>query len=124
MSTSSKFHLELLEPQIIKVCMTDGIDIELKDAQEMIHAASQLANGKTYVTLFDASKTGTISKEARDAFAVSPKRIAAAILTDSLANKLVGNFFIKSHKPLYPTRIFSNEKEALKWLRTQIASSR
>jgi len=121
MTNSSKFHLELIEPRIIKVCPAEGIDIELTDAQEMIRAAVDLANGDTYVTIFDARTVASISKEARDAFAVSPKRIAAAILTNSIANRLVGNFFIKNHKPIYPTRIFSDVDEALNWVKTHIS---
>lgn len=120
MSTSTKFHLELIEPRIIKVCPAEGIDIELSDAQEMIRFAVDLAKGETYVTIFDARTATSISKDARDAFAVSPKRIAAAILTNSIANRLVGNFFIKYHKPIYPARVFSDESEALTWVRSQI----
>lgn len=123
MSKSSKFHLELIEPRIIRVCLSDGIEIELEDAQAMILAAVALAEGMTYVTLFDSRPAASISKEARDAFAVSPKRIAAAILTNSIANRLVGNFFIKYHKPIYPARVFSDEQDAIKWLRLVLSEN-
>lgn len=43
------------------------------------------------------------------------------MVTNSLANKLLGNFFIKFHKPKTPARIFSDEKTALEWLRAVIA---
>lgn len=117
MNASRRFYLELIEPRIIRVCLAEGIEIELEDAKAMISAAVDLAKGDDYVTVFDARKHGTISKEAREEFAVSPKRIGAAVLVDSLSNRLMGNFFIQFHKPLFPTRVFSDEASALVWLR-------
>jgi hypothetical protein len=70
--------------------------------------------------LLDANVAGDISHEARDEFAKSKYRLAVAIVTNSLANKLLGNFFIKFHKPLSSSRIFSDEPSAIEWLRTII----
>ncbi len=114
-----KFSLQLIEPKIIKLLVVDGIDLEQKDAEEMITEALQLSKGNEYTILFDATKSGTISFEAREEFAKSKKRIAVAIVTTSLANKLLGNFFINFHKPTSSSRIFSDEKTAIDWLKIQ-----
>ena len=87
----------------------------------MISEAIELAEGNDYVILFDANKSGTISFEAREEFARSKKRKAVAIVTNSLANKLLGNFFINFHKPHSSARIFNEEDSALEWLKTQLA---
>jgi hypothetical protein len=115
-----KFSLELLEPRIIKLAVMDGIELEQEHAKQMISEAIEMAQGSDYVILFDANKSGNISYEAREEFAKSKKRKAIAIVTNSLANKLVGNFFINFHKPLSSSRIFNDEATALDWLRSQI----
>jgi hypothetical protein len=120
MFTTKKFSLQLLEPQIFRLTVIDGIELEEKDAKEMITEALALAKGEEYTILFDANKSGTISFEAREEFARSEKRLAVAIVTKSLANKLLGNFFINFHKPKSSSRIFSDEQNAIEWLRTHI----
>ena len=119
-SVAKKFSLHLLEPKIIKLTVVDGIELEQKDAKEMIAEAMKLAEDSGYTILFDANKSGTISFDAREEFARSKKRLAVAIVTKSLANKLLGNFFINFHKPASSSRIFSDEQTAIEWLRTQI----
>jgi hypothetical protein len=121
MSEPKNFSLELIEPKIIKLVVVDGIELEQTDAQRMISEAIALAEGNEYAILFDANKSGNSSFEAREEFARSKKRKAVGIVTRSLANKLVGNFFINFHKPLSSSRIFNDEETALEWLRTQIA---
>ena len=120
MFASKKFFLQLLEPGIIKLTVVDGIELEQKDAKEMITEALEMADGNEYTILFDATKSGSISFEAREEFARSKKRLAVAIVTNSLANKLLGNFFINFHKPSSSSKIFSDEQIAIVWLRTQI----
>ena len=44
--------------------------------------------------------------------------IAAAIISDSLAVRLVMNFFNAFYKPTVPLKMFATEKAARKWLRT------
>jgi len=115
-----KYRLQLIEPRIIRLNVIENIEMEQQDAKDMIADAVALAKGQDYAILFDANSNGTISFEAREEFAQSKKRIAAAIVTKSLANKLLGNFFVNFHKPKSPSRMFSEEQEALEWLREQI----
>jgi hypothetical protein len=115
-----KISLQLIESQIIRMTVVEGIELEQNDAKEAIVEAVRLAEGKNYAILFNANVSGNISFEAREEFAKSEKRIAVAIVTDLLANKLLGNFFIKFHKPSSSSRIFSDEQTAIEWLRTQI----
>lgn len=42
--------------------------------------------------------------------------IAAAVLIDSPLGSMIGNFFISISRPLRPTKIFTDEVEAKKWL--------
>ncbi len=42
--------------------------------------------------------------------------VVAAVLLDSAIGSIIINFFIRVSKPLRPTKIFTNEEEAKKWL--------
>ena len=44
--------------------------------------------------------------------------IAEAFIISSLAHKLVANFYLKTNKPVVPTRFFTNQIEAEGWLQT------
>lgn len=46
---------------------------------------------------------------------------AMAILVDSLATRLLGNFFIYISRPPYPTQLFTQEAAALTWLSQFVA---
>lgn len=41
---------------------------------------------------------------------------AIAMLVDSLGQKILANFFIKTIRPNTPTRFFTDEESAIKWL--------
>jgi hypothetical protein len=92
----------------------------------MREQALTLVDGQKFTILFDANHRGNITPEARTQFACqeyTDVRIGAAIVTNSIANKIIGNFFIKFNKPASPTRIFSNESAAIEWLRDRIKHS-
>ena len=106
---------------ILRQRILEGVDMELADVKESHLAATNLAAGKRMLKLVDARVQFTISKEARvyGANNETPENnIARAVITESLANKIVINFFIKFYKPKSPFKMFSTENDALDWLRT------
>lgn len=66
---------------------------------------------------------GTPSKEARE-YAASPEiaalTIAAAVLIGGSLSKIMGNIFLKFNTPPYPTKLFTDEQQAIEWLKTFI----
>ena len=42
--------------------------------------------------------------------------VALAIFADSPASRVIGNIFLTVNKPIFPTRIFTDEGDALDWL--------
>lgn len=121
-----KYTISLLEPHIVKINIHEDAEIDLKDAMVMREQALTLVGGKKFTILFDANHRGNITPEARTQFACkeyTDVRVGAAIVTNSIANKIIGNFFIKFNKPASPTRIFSDELTAIEWLRDRIKQS-
>ena len=119
---TNKFEITTIEDLIFRVEFFQGVEIELSDAEIIFQHFRMLANGQKYCVLLDASKEVTTSPEAR-AYVANQERsswkIAFAIVTNTTANKLVGNFFIQFNKPVSPTKLFTNEEAALKWIEEQ-----
>ncbi len=110
-----------LEDDIIKVQIKDSASIEEEDLLEMKDFNKKLAEDKNYYLLFIAGKDAHISKEAREKSTekeISENKIAQAFVVQSLAHKIIVNFFINIQRPSMPTKMFTDEKEAINWLKS------
>lgn len=119
----TKFKVESLGNSILRVTPVEDVELELADAIEMRSMLLKLSSGNKYCVLLDATKRFNVSSEARALIAgkeYSFDRIAAAFVITSLANMLIGNFFIKVNRPHSPTKIFSTEETAFEWLKEQV----
>lgn len=69
--------------------------------------------------IVDLRKNPKPNKEARD-FADSDEVVgitaAMALLTNSAISRMVGNFFLGFNRASFPTRMFSSEADARRWL--------
>ena len=119
----NKFKLEFLGDSIIRITPKLDVDLEVEDVKEMREMLVRLSKGNKYCVLLDATERFNVSADARALIAgkeFSFDRIATAFIITSLANMLVGNFFIKVNKPYTPTKIFSSEENALSWLKSEV----
>jgi len=93
--------------------------VDISIAQQAVLWRLESTNYTSYPILSNIKLVKNSTKEARD-FLASEKGcegiIAAAILIDSPIGNMIGNFFIFISKPLRPTKIFTKEAEAKKWL--------
>jgi len=115
----SKFEVEILTPVIFKMTIYEGAELELEDVRQMKASSMKLAEGKKYAILLDATNSFNVTPEANKVLAskeYTEYRVAAAFVTNSLANKIAGNFFIKFNKPASPTKMFTDEATAFEWL--------
>ncbi len=88
---------------------------------EMGIAAYEICGGEKHKHLIDARGVyGAVLPGAREEIRSNGKlnacRSAAAMITNSMANKLIISFFIQFNKPPYPYRVFENPEEAVTWL--------
>jgi len=111
-----------INPPIIKMEVGENEFLEVEDIKAVRKANLELSDGKPFCVLLDTGKG--YFNTSPDAFKLlaseeyTEKRMGTAIIAKSLATKIAGNFFIRFNKPPTPTRLFSSEKEAMKWLRT------
>lgn len=97
--------------------------IDLEEAVKHIDAANKLTSGKKALVLIDARQSlHNITKEAKEFISKSDNKIAEAILVKELHQRIVVNFYLKVANTFssHPTKIFTDETEAVNWLLTSI----
>lgn len=106
---------------IVRAKLKPQVEVDLADAREAVHAISQLCEGKRCPVLIDMTEIQAMDRNARVYFAgpeTARVESAAAILVRSPLTRAIGNFFMGLNKPLFPTRLFTTEEEALSWLKS------
>jgi len=98
-----------------------GADVTLKEAKENSDAVNSFYKGDKFPLLIDARGIRSMTRDARNQFSLKGRESgvkAFAIIIDSTISKVVGNFFMGINKPIVPARLFTNEEEALVWLKS------
>lgn len=93
----------------------------VNDLKEANTAADNLGDGKIFQRLVFVNHFIRFDKEVRKYGATeeSNKNVAAvAFVTNLLALKFIGNFYISFNKPVRLTQIFDSEVKALEWLKS------
>ncbi|MFL5754560.1 MAG: hypothetical protein ACJ76F_14200 [Bacteroidia bacterium] len=105
--------------KIIRLDVIEERELDEKDLEENIDTLRSFAEGQPHIVLVDARGNWILSKEAREmmSFDETIKNISAcAFLVDSLAIRLIVNFFIREGKLESSVKVFSDESKALLWL--------
>ncbi len=97
-----------------------GAEIQLKDAIVNTAKVIKVSGDSNFPILIDLKEIKSISKEARDHFSMrgrKPNVTAIAMLVASPLSKIIGNFFLGLNKPTVPTKMFTNELDAIQWMK-------
>lgn len=113
----------LLKEGILHIHLKEHAEITLNDAVEAVLKMGELSNGKKLPVFIDAGEYCSIDSEAR-IFSASEESnlytLADAIAYNNLGQKLIAKFYLNHNNPSVPTKVFSEKKEALTWLKTFI----
>jgi hypothetical protein len=97
--------------------VTDRLDLAI--VKSGLDERVRMSAGSSYPMLSDMRKIKHFDKEAR-AFLAKPESTvlisAGAFLVNNQLQKVLGNFFILIDKPEIPSRLFTDEADALAWL--------
>lgn len=113
-----------LDDHIVRISYKELSDeIDLKEAKAHTAAIEKIRKGRPCHLLINfLQSTVNISNQARNYFAHnkahSKLRLSQAIVIDGLAQKIVGNFYKNFHRPDCPVELFTNEEDAIKWIRS------
>ncbi len=108
---------------IARTVVKSNMEVGLKEAKENTEAVNAIYKGKQFPLLIDSRNIKSISKEARDHFSLRNRESvvnAFAIIIYSPLSRIIGNFFMGLNKPRVPARLFTNEEEALAWLKKYV----
>lgn len=98
----------------------EDLSIELEDAQEIQRISVDLCITDKTPILLVASRGFQPTKETRE-WAARKENFshmsAYGFVINSLAQKILGNFFIQFHKPPVPVKLFTCVDEAYNWLK-------
>lgn len=104
---------------IFHITFDPGAEESLADAQEAMRAHTLLRAGRPCAVFVDMRHLKTQAREARQFYGspdVASAAPAVALLVGSRVSQLIANFFISVTKTTVPTRLFTDETEALTWL--------
>jgi hypothetical protein len=113
---------ELIEPDIVLASFTHGTRVDLEMAQQIVAERLLVTNNKKHYLVADASNVLSITAEAKN-FLQRPeiglKNISgAALIASNPLAALIANIFVKTPAD-FITQFFSNERDALSWIRIQ-----
>ena len=106
---------------IIYVLFKDNCALDIDLQMSLLDHYNDIAGNKLMPFIFMAAENVSITKEARDN-ATKIEDISmigsSAVIVTTLPYKLIANFYLRFNKPKRPFKVFSNEEDAVKWLKT------
>lgn len=97
----------------------DGVSVSGPAALSLLSSLAHLVRDPR-PTLADVRLVRSIDAEARHAFSsgeINRSMVSRiALLTGSPMTRMIGNFFLGMNRPSFPTRLFSDEAAARRWL--------
>ena len=99
---------------------TDDAFFTIVEAKEYVKKLKEISKGIPHLILKVPGKHATIDTETR-LYMATPEAlcfsIAEAVIIQNVAQRIIGNFYIKFDKPLKPIKLFEKVDEAEKWLK-------
>ncbi len=115
------YYLYLRRDGIMYVRISSEKEETVELVKKMVEKMGEMVNYKQVPLLAHHEDYALPGKENRDYWATKeacPYSKADAFMINSTAMSLISNFYLRLNKPERPTRMFSDEAEAIKWLKT------
>ena len=123
---NNKVELIKRDDQIYIYKAINKCSLDLETVKAMTQAGDEWNGTELCANLIDIRDMLFTDSKARDYGAKQFREHVAgqAILTDSRISSSFANLFLKFSKPKVPTRLFTNEEEAIDWLKKQMAKKK
>lgn len=110
------------EQNILFCTYADNLAIDLDIATHCVNSRLRFSKGVSYPLLVSLKGVRSVNKEARDYLAEDGSRLitAGALLINSPLTKILGNIFLRINNPSSPARLFTDEAEAITWLKKYV----
>ena len=108
-------------PDLVCVSVRTNQQMTVSEASQVIEWTTSISKGNKYKMLYIPEQGANISPEIRETLA-DPSRaervIADAMVVSNFPHRLLADFYLRFNKPSVPTKLFSNEEAARRWLET------
>jgi hypothetical protein len=114
------------DDMIYRYVAINNCTLDMDTLEKMTNVGDSWCQERLCANLIDIRDMLFIDSKTR-AYAAAqyrPHVAAAAILIDSKISSYFANIFLKFSKPKFPTRLFTDENEAVKWLNEQLEKKR
>lgn len=104
---------------VLRLEWARGVAIDGLNAQLALDLVNGLCQGRPTPLLIDMATTGSVSRAARTVFSQACDASAIALLGASAVDRVLANFFLGVNSAPVPTRFFTSNDEAVRWLAAQ-----
>jgi hypothetical protein len=104
---------------ILRLEWTRGVVLDAPNAQLAMDRVNEMCGGRPTPLLIDMATTESVSRAARAVFAKRCDASAIALLGSSAVDRVLANFFLGVNAAPVPTRFFTDDDEAVRWLASQ-----
>jgi len=110
------------DDQIYKYIALNNCTLDMDTLKKMTQVGDTWNGSRFCANLVDVRNLLFVDSKTREYAAAQyrPHVAGQAILIDSKISSYFANIFLKFSKPKVPTRLFSREDEAMRWLKDQL----
>lgn len=115
----NKYAVVTLHDDVLTVVMKPNIDLGIPEMAELLEFSANFQGYQKRYTIIDTRSNYNSTPEVRDFYAKSEYnkyRLADAFIVNSLAMRLLINFYIKINKPSIPSKMFNTPEAAVAWI--------
>jgi hypothetical protein len=121
--TVAPYVMSFCDDGIVYLRVTSDVDETVERSKKMVETLGKMVDFQKVPLLTKFDEFVLPPKENRDFWAKKdscPYTLAEAFIVDTLAIKLISNFYLMINKPQRETKMFTSVEEARKWLLTFI----
>jgi hypothetical protein len=104
---------------VLRLEWARGVAIDAPNAQLAMDLVNEKCQGRQTPLLIDMATTESVSRAARTVFSQRCDASAIALLGASAVDRVLANFFLGINSAPVPTRFFTSNGEAVRWLTAQ-----
>lgn len=116
--------ITMIDPEILEIRYKPKVDVSVEDMREILDSIYDFTGKKPLKRLIVITDGSSLQLKARLLLQEENKMrkeyiIAEAVLVNSLAQKMITNFYLKFIKDSFPSKFFTDYNKAVEWLKSQ-----
>lgn len=111
-----------IKDNILFCTYKNKLRIDLNIAKECVAFRLEYTKGVSYPVYVDMKGIISVTREGREYFSLEGSKLikAGAFMVNSPLAKIIGNIFLTVNKPPVPAKLFTNEADAINWLKNYL----